>query len=38
MNVAATQPAISLGLDEERTTALLERFIEAYTKDQSFFS
>lgn len=38
LNVAATQPAISLGLDEERTTALLERFIEAYTKDQSFFS
>lgn len=38
LDVAASQPAINLGLDQERTTALLERFIEAYTKDQSFFS
>lgn len=38
LDVAASLPATRLGLDEERTAALLERFIEAYTKDQSFFS
>jgi putative nucleotidyltransferase with HDIG domain len=38
LDVAASLPATQLGLTEERTTALLERFIEAYTKDQSFFS
>jgi len=38
LDVAASLPATQLGLSEERTAALLERFIEAYTKDQSFFS
>ena len=38
LDVAASRPATQLGLGEERTTALLERFIEAYTKDQSFCS
>ena len=38
LDVAASLPATQLGLGEERLTALLERFIEAYTKDQSFFS
>jgi putative nucleotidyltransferase with HDIG domain len=38
LDVAASLPATQLGLSVERTTALLERFIEAYTKDQSFFS
>ncbi len=38
LDVAASRPATHLGLGEERTTALLERFIETYTKDQSFFS
>lgn len=38
LDVAASQPATNLGLDQERTTALLERFFEAYTKDQSFFT
>lgn len=38
LDVAASLPATQLGLGEERTAALLERFIEAYTKDQSFFS
>lgn len=38
LDVAASQPAVTLGLDQERITTLLERFIEAYTKDQSFFS
>ena len=38
LDLAASQPAINLRLDQERTTALLERFIEAYTKDQAFFT
>lgn len=38
LDVAASKPAMNLELDQERTTALLEQFIEAYTKDQSFFS
>ena len=38
LDVANSPPATALGLSEERTTALLERFIEAFTKDQSFFS
>lgn len=38
LDVAASEPALRLGLDEERTNALMDRFIEAYTKDQSFFT
>jgi len=38
LDVAGSQPAVNLGLNEERTAELLERFIEAYTKDQTFFS
>jgi putative nucleotidyltransferase with HDIG domain len=38
LNVAASQPAVNLNLDQERTNYLLERFIEAYTKDQLFFT
>lgn len=38
LDLAASQPAVNLGLDQERTAALLDRFIETYTKDQSFFS
>lgn len=38
LDVAASQPAVNLNLDQERTNYLLERFIEAYTKDQSFFT
>lgn len=38
LDLAGSQPAINLRLDQERTTALLERFIEAYTKDQAFFT
>jgi len=38
LDVAASAPAVRLGLSEERISTLLERFIETYTKDQSFFS
>lgn len=38
LDVAASQQAVNLELDPERTAALLEQFFEAYTKDQSFFT
>jgi putative nucleotidyltransferase with HDIG domain len=38
LDVVASQPALNLGLDADTTNRLLERFIEAYTKDKSFFS
>ncbi len=38
LDVAASLPAITLELAPEQTERLLEQFIEAYTKDQAFFS
>jgi putative nucleotidyltransferase with HDIG domain len=38
LDLAATLPAQNLGLDADRIAVLLERFIEAYTKDQSLFA
>ncbi len=38
LDVAASLPAITLELTPEQTERLLEQFIEAYTKDQAFFS
>ena len=38
LDLAGSQAAINLGLDEERINQLLDRFSEAYAKDQSFFS
>lgn len=38
LDVAASLPAVNLQLDQERIDRLLEQFIEAYTKDQAFFS
>ena len=38
LDLLQTVPAQKLGLTEQRMDALLERFIEAYEKDKSFFS
>lgn len=38
LDVAGSQPAVNLQLAPEQTQRLLEQFIEAYTKDQAFFS
>jgi hypothetical protein len=38
LDLPQTVPAQQLGLTEERMEKLLERFIEAYEKDKSFFS
>jgi len=38
LDVAASLPAQNLGLDADRINILLERFIEAYSKDQALFS
>lgn len=38
IDIASSLPAQRLNLDEERLSALLERFKEAFEKDQTFFS
>lgn len=38
LDLSQSVPAQRLGLDEQRMAALLERFIEAYEKDKSFFN
>lgn len=38
LDVLQTVPAQKLGLNRQRIDALLERFLEAYEKDKSFFS
>lgn len=38
LDLLQTVPAQRLGLNEQRLNTLLERFIEAYEKDKSFFS
>ncbi len=38
IDVAASEPAVRIGLNEDRTAALLEKFKDAFEKDKTFFS